>query len=79
MEVVENKLLIPFPKGISTKWNANNLVQVWTRVTDYISYDDNRCIFYVEYFIIHSWLYYNKSNIIIDICSLKCTYFIRLT
>ena len=30
-----------FPKGIRTMWNANSLVQVWTRIPVSISYDDN--------------------------------------
>ena len=35
---------MPFSNGISAKWNAISLVKFWTRVVDFISYDDNRNI-----------------------------------
>ena len=31
-----------FPNSISEKWNARNLTQTWTLVTDSILYDNNR-------------------------------------
>ena len=37
-----------FPKGISSKWNANSHVGFWTRVTDSIYNDDNR---YAEHLV----------------------------
>ena len=35
---------------INMKWNANGLVQDWTRDTDFISYDENR---YAKHFLLN--------------------------
>ena len=40
----ENNWINTFPNDISAAWNAISLVQDWTCVTVYISYDDNHYI-----------------------------------
>ena len=36
----ESSWILTFPESISTMWNANSLVQVWTRVAESISNED---------------------------------------